>query len=128
MIAGLVMRDILRMPLRLVFTSAAQRHHKPYTKWLIRRMDAVVATSAAPAPSRGAAHGGDARHRPRTLSPPRPRGRVRCRRPARPPRRGLLRRIRHQKGTDLFVDAMIALLPDHPEWTAIITGRTTGPA
>jgi mannosyltransferase len=40
---------------------------------------------------------------------------------------GCFGRIRHQKGTDLFVDAMIALLPDHPQWTAIVTGRTTGP-
>ncbi|MCP3055046.1 glycosyltransferase, partial [Aurantimonas marianensis] len=34
-------------------------------------------------------------------------------------------RIRHQKGTDVFVDAMIAVLPRHPEWTAIVTGRVT---
>ncbi|HET7411801.1 MAG TPA: glycosyltransferase family 4 protein, partial [Pararhizobium sp.] len=34
-------------------------------------------------------------------------------------------RVRHQKGTDLFVDAMIALLPRFPEWNAVITGRVT---
>lgn len=45
MIAGILLRDVFRMPLRLVFTSAAQRRHKPLTKWLIGRMDAVVATS-----------------------------------------------------------------------------------
>jgi mannosyltransferase len=33
-------------------------------------------------------------------------------------------RIRHQKGTDLFVDAMVALLPKYPDWTAVITGWT----
>jgi mannosyltransferase len=38
---------------------------------------------------------------------------------------GCFGRVRHSKGTDLFVDAMIALLPKYPEWTAIITGRTT---
>src|SRR6185437_12294653 len=38
---------------------------------------------------------------------------------------GCTGRIRHQKGTDLFVDAMIRLLPHYPDWTAIITGRTT---
>src|ERR1700744_270732 len=32
-------------PLKLVFTSAAQRHHSWITRWLIRRMDAVIATS-----------------------------------------------------------------------------------
>ncbi|MCP3055047.1 glycosyltransferase family 1 protein, partial [Aurantimonas sp. LRZ36] len=45
MLAGIVLRDILRMPLRLVFTSAAQRHHTGWTRRLIRRMDAVIATS-----------------------------------------------------------------------------------
>ena len=38
---------------------------------------------------------------------------------------GCFGRVRPQKGTDLFVDAMIALLPSHPEWTAVITGRVT---
>src|SRR5690606_23454290 len=38
---------------------------------------------------------------------------------------GCFGRVRHQKGTDLFVDAMIRLLPDRPQWTAIILGRTT---
>src|SRR5690606_7165155 len=36
MLAGIFMRDVLRMKLRLIFTSAAQRDHKPFTKWLIR--------------------------------------------------------------------------------------------
>ncbi len=45
MLAGIVLRDIFRAPVKLLFTSAAQRDHKPYTKWLIRRMDAVIATS-----------------------------------------------------------------------------------
>jgi mannosyltransferase len=38
---------------------------------------------------------------------------------------GCFGRVRHQKGTDLFVQAMIALLPEYPEWTAIICGRVT---
>ena len=38
---------------------------------------------------------------------------------------GCTGRIRHQKGTDLFVDAMLRLLPHYPDWTAVITGRTT---
>ena len=39
MLAGLALKHILRQPLRLMFTSAAQRHHSAYTRWLIRRMD-----------------------------------------------------------------------------------------
>ncbi len=30
-----------------------------------------------------------------------------------------------QKERTFFVDAMIALLPKYPDWTAIVTGRTT---
>jgi mannosyltransferase len=44
MIAGVLLRW-LGWPLKLVFTSAAQRHHSWITRWLIRRMDAIIATS-----------------------------------------------------------------------------------
>ncbi|KXF77084.1 glycosyl transferase family 1 [Paramesorhizobium deserti] len=127
MVAGVLMRDVLRMPLRLVFTSAAQRNHKPFTKWLIRRMDAVIATSARSGsylevPHTVIMHGVDMKrfHPPQMpeddFSASGLPGRYAI---------GCFGRVRHQKGTDLFVDAMIALLPDHPDWTAIITGRTT---
>jgi mannosyltransferase len=33
--------------------------------------------------------------------------------------------VRRQKGTDLFVEAMIRLLPAHPGWSAIVAGRAT---
>src|SRR6202011_1688884 len=45
MIAGVLLRS-LGWPLKLVFTSAAQRHHSWITRWLIRSMDALIATSA----------------------------------------------------------------------------------
>src|SRR5205807_5680713 len=45
MIAGVLLRA-LGWPLKLVFTSAAQRHHTWLTRWLIARMDAIIATSA----------------------------------------------------------------------------------
>src|ERR1700744_4085716 len=44
MIVGVLLRS-LGWPFRLVFTSAAQRHHSWITRWLIRRMDAIIATS-----------------------------------------------------------------------------------
>ncbi len=44
MIVGVVLRS-LGWPLKLVFTSAAQRHHTWLTRWLIRQMDAIIATS-----------------------------------------------------------------------------------
>jgi mannosyltransferase len=38
---------------------------------------------------------------------------------------GCFGRVRRQKGTDLFVDSMIALLPGRPRWSAIVAGRAT---
>lgn len=38
---------------------------------------------------------------------------------------GCFGRVRHQKGTDLFVRAMIELLPHYPQWTAVVSGRVT---
>src|SRR4051812_13751840 len=44
MIVGVLLKS-LGWPLKLVFTSAAQRHHSWITRWLIGRMDAVIATN-----------------------------------------------------------------------------------
>ena len=127
MVAGILLRDLLRMKLKLIFTSAAQRHHKPFTNWLIRRMDRVIATSARSGsflevPYRVIMHGIDLdRFTPPatfedTFQSTKLPGKYAV---------GCFGRVRHQKGTDLFVDAMIELLPQYPDWTAIITGRTT---
>lgn len=122
--AALFARDILRLPVRIVFTSAAQRRHSAWPRWLISRMDAVIATTPAaaafvphvratvphgidtdrftPAPDPGAAwratgFGGDY---------------------------GIVSvgRIRPEKGTDLFVRAMIRALPQLPGATAVVIG------
>jgi mannosyltransferase len=127
MLAGILLRDICRAPLRLLFTSAGQRDHKRYTRWLIRRMDGVIATSGRSGsflkvPHTVVMHGVDLQkfHPPRTeeddFSASRLPGRYAV---------GCFGRIRHQKGTDLFVDAMIELLPRFPDWTAVISGRVT---
>ncbi|MBX3581417.1 MAG: glycosyltransferase family 4 protein [Rhizobiaceae bacterium] len=127
MVAGLVARSLFRAPLHLLFTSAAQRDHRPFTKWLVRRMDAVIATSARSGsyldvPHEVVMHGVDLdRFHP-------PRGREDEFSASGLPGRfavGCFGRIREQKGTDLFVDSMIELLPRFPQWAAIITGRVT---
>src|SRR5260370_19204874 len=44
----MILRVLLRslgLPLKLVFTSAAERHHTWITRWLVRRMDAIIATN-----------------------------------------------------------------------------------
>lgn len=127
MMLGIVLRHVLRAPLRLIFNSAGQRRHKPLTRWMLRRMDAVIATSERSGsfldiPYTVVPHGTDLAH----FHPPRRReddfaasglpGKYAV---------GCTGRIRHQKGTDLFVDAMLRLLPHYPDWTAVIAGRTT---
>lgn len=127
MAGGIMLKHVLRAPVKLVFTSAAQRRHKRLTKWLIRRMDAVIATSRRSGsyldvPHDVVMHGIDLdRFHPGegdedTLAA----AGVTAAHAV-----GCFGRIRHQKGTDLFVDAMIALLPEHPGWIAVITGRVT---
>lgn len=125
MLMGLVLRHVLRKRLKLVFTSASQRHHARYTRLLISGMDAVVATSRKSAsylrrPARVIIHGIDTG----TFQPPQDR---------RAHRRalglsenvtiGCFGRIRHQKGTDVFVDAMLEILPKHAGVTALVMGR-----
>ena len=127
MAVGILLRHVLRMPLKLLFTSAAQRRHTAYTKWLIRRMDAVIATSDRSGsflavPHTVIQHGVDLSlfHPPETAED----GIAATGLPGRY-LVGCFGRVRHQKGTDLFVQAMIELLPQHPEWTAVISGRVT---
>jgi mannosyltransferase len=123
MMAGVALRA-LGFPLRLVFTSAAQRHHTWITRFLIGQMDAIIATSDvsasylkraatviphgvdteiyAPAPDRAAAFAESG------LA-----GRYAI---------GCFGRVRAQKGSDVFVDAMCRLLPRYPDFTALLVG------
>jgi mannosyltransferase len=126
MIAGVLLRA-LGWPLKLVFTSAGQRHHSWITRWLIRQMDAIIATSGISASflkvqSTVVPHGVDTD----TYAPPKDRaaafaesglpGRYAI---------GCFGRVRAQKGTDVFVDAMCRLLPLYPDFTAVIVGQVT---
>lgn len=122
------LRDIRRAPIKIVFTSAAQRLHSAYPRWLIRQMDAVIATTDraadfvphvravvphgvdtdlfTPAPDRASAWaelGFGGSHGIATVG-----------------------RIRPEKGTDLFVEAMLRLLPRRPGAVALVVGRAGG--
>ncbi|MCO6185499.1 glycosyltransferase family 4 protein [Rhizobium sp. L1K21] len=127
MLAGIVLRDVLRMPLKLLFTSAAQRHHTGYTRWLISKMDRVVATSGRSGSflkvdHTVVMHGVDTElFKPAEI---RPETEIADRFPGKRIA-GCFGRVRAQKGTDLYVRAMIALLPKYPDWVAVISGRTT---
>ncbi|MCP4071743.1 MAG: glycosyltransferase family 4 protein [Hyphomicrobiales bacterium] len=127
MLLGLFLKHILRHSYKLVFTSASQRNHTAYTKFLIRKMDYVIATSAATAkylevPNSVILHGIPLED----FSPVEDLTSARLAKKV--PGKfviGCFGRIRKQKGTDVFVDAMIDLLPRHPEASAIIMGRAT---
>lgn len=127
MLLGLVLRGLGLSRLKLVFTSASQRRHSRYTRKLISRMDAVVATSARTAaylerPATVILHGIDTT----SFAPQTDRAALRT-------RLGLpdgvlvgcYGRIREQKGTDAFVAAMIEVLPARPAVTALVMGRAT---
>jgi mannosyltransferase len=127
MILGVLLRDLLRLKLKLVFTSAAQRQHTSLTRWLLRRMDEVIAVSPEAAqylhvPHQVIMHGIDtskyhlAEDRREIWTQTGLPGRYAI---------GCFGRVRHQKGTDRFVDSMIELLPKYPDYTAIIIGQTT---
>lgn len=123
MIAGVLLRA-LGWPLKLVFTSAAQRHHSWITRWLIRRMDAVIATSALSASflereAEIVMHGIDTD----AYAPPPDRAKAFAE-SGLPGRYaiGCFGRVRAQKGSDVFVEAMCALLPRYPDFTAVIVG------
>jgi mannosyltransferase len=123
MIAGVLLRSF-RWPLKLVFTSAAQRHHSWITRWLIRRMDAIIATSDISASflkvrATVIPHGVDTD----TYAPPADRAAAFAQ-TGLPGRYaiGCFGRVRAQKGSDVFVDAMCALLPRYPDFTAVMVG------
>jgi len=127
MLAGLVLKHLFRKRLKLLFTSASQRHHTRYSKALISRMDAVIATSQKTAgylerPATVILHGIDTEG----FTPPTDRAALKAAMglPA-GPIIGCFGRIRAQKGTDVFVDAMIEVLRDRPDAAAIVMGRAT---
>lgn len=118
-------RDVLRHPIRIVFTSAAQRRHSAFPRWLISRMDAVIATTPKAAefiPHLRAIvpHGVDT-----TRFTPATDRKAAYAKTGFPGQRGIatIGRVRAEKGTDRFVDAMIDLLPERPDLTALIIGQ-----
>ncbi|OCX66771.1 glycosyl transferase family 1 [Thioclava sp. SK-1] len=127
MLLGLALKYLCRMDLRLLFTSASQRKHSGYTKWLIGQMDRVIATSSRTAqyldrPCDVVLHGIDVDG----FAPAHDRAALRA-------RLGLpdavligcYGRIRAQKGTGDFIEAMVQILPQRPQAVAVVMGRAT---
>jgi len=128
MALGLILRRLLGRKYKMLFTSAAQRQHTGFTRWLIRQQDALIATSPQAAsylerPATVILHGVD----------------LSVFHPA-PDRTGLRQelgfapedivigcfgRIRAQKGVDLLVEAALRLFPTRPRAKLVFTGRVT---
>jgi mannosyltransferase len=124
MMAAIFARDVLRLPIKLVFTSAAQRLHGTFPRWLISKMDAVISTtpvaaSFVPNTTAVVPHGIDLSR----FSPP-PDKRTAWKESGLPGEYGIgvFGRVRPEKGSDVFVDAMIEALPQLPGATAVIAG------
>ena len=127
MLVGLILKVFFKPKMQLIFTSAAQRDHSRYTKWLIRQMNKVVATSEKAGkyldvPHDVVMHGIDTKkYEPASdKSPIRselglPEGRL----------VGCFGRVRFQKGIDVFVKAMIKICQQYPEAYGIICGKVT---
>ena len=125
MLLGLFAKHILRMPLKLVFTTVAIRKHSSFPRFLLSKMDTIIATTRAAASyvDRCDAiipHGIDTT----VFTPPEDKSAA-WQQSGLPGKYGIgiFGRVRAEKGTDLFVESMCRLLPKYPEFTAIIAGH-----
>lgn len=126
MIGGLALKYLLRKRLKLVFTSASQRKQSGLTRWLIRQMDAVVATSERGAaylenPAQVIMHGIDLDG----FTPAADKAALRAKLglPVEAQLIGCYGRIRASKGTDVFCTAMADVVKRSPQAHALIMGR-----
>lgn len=129
MLLGLAFRYLLGRRYRLLFTSAAQRRHTGLTRWLVRRQDALIATSPQAAsylerPARVIMHGVDTE----IFHPAADKRALRAALGLDPDAVlvGCFGRVRAQKGVDLLVEAGLRLLPSRPSVQIVFTGRITG--
>ena len=128
MLYGIALRHLLRRRYRLLFTSAAQRAHSGYTRWLIRQMDAVIATTHRAASflereARVIHHGVDTER----FFPPSTKeaAKEKLGLPTGDIFLGCFGRVRPSKGTDTFIEAAIELCKADRRVRATVLGRAT---
>lgn len=122
MLLGILLRTFGLMRLKLVFTSSSPRKRGGLTNWMVSKMDAIVATATQnakvmPGEPVVIPHGVNTDTFAPSASDIFQTGDQRL--------IGCFGRVREKKGTHHFVEAMCTLLPNHPEYTAIIMGRIT---
>ena len=124
MMLAILLRDVLRLPISLVFTSAAKHRHSWFPRWLISKMDGVISTT----PEAGSYVPNTTRIVPHGISlerfwPPDNKLTV-WHRTGLPGQYGIgvFGRVRPDKGSDIYVEAMLELLPEFPLYTAVIAG------
>lgn len=124
---GLLLRDVLRQPWKLVFTSHDPYEHPWFYRFCARRMDALVAPTRASADAIDAA----AEIIPLGVDTddfrPAPDRAAQWRALGLPGRHGIATfgRIRQQKGQDVLLDAALPVLARHPEAGLVLAGLTT---
>jgi mannosyltransferase len=127
MLLGLLLRYVLRQKLILVWTSAAQRYHTWLTRFCYHRMDGVLATTQKAAgfldcPSEVSHHGVNIEQ----YQPVTDKAAARRELGLREARTiGVFGRVRPQKGTGDLVEAILQVLPQHPEWRVVFVGQVT---
>lgn len=127
MLVGWLLRAVLRQPWRLLFTSAAQRRHSAWTRFLLRRMDAVIAVSPESGSYLEVPHVVNLHGINTEIYRPAADRAAEWAATGLPGKYGVgvFGRVRAQKGVDRFVDAMLELLPRHPDFTAVVVGAVT---
>lgn len=125
MLWGILLRRFVNRRLKLVFTSAAIRRHSAWPRFLISKMDAIIATSDkaatfVPNVWSTVPHGVDVARFEASD----------CCSKSFPWTSfstvlAIVGRIRPEKGTDLFSEVICQLLPDNPDTAVVIVGKTT---
>ncbi len=124
MLLGLFLKYILRQRWKLVFTSAAPKRHGRTLRFIMNRMDAIIATSGRSASfldwhTEIVTHGVDTdTYQPADKS----KAKAELGFSKNDILIGNFGRIRKSKGTDILVDALISVSPKIPSAKVVITG------
>ncbi|MED5470162.1 MAG: glycosyltransferase family 4 protein [Verrucomicrobiota bacterium] len=128
-IQALILKKIFKARIKIIFTSTAQREHTWITRWLIKRVDCLVATCSGAAavlkrkPDKMIPHGVDIN----TYRLPNEGKKIAWESLGYPGKYGIgiFARVRQQKGIGILVDAMIPIMKEDPSPTVLIAGETT---